>query len=104
MVTLTAPVRSHTGDLDGDGDVDVIGAAKDANQVVYWRNDGGNPGRVDEAGGRGVRRHTSLPRGLATSMVTRIWMCSERSMARVRSPSGATMGVRPIVLDPTVDR
>ncbi len=30
-------------DLDGDGDVDVVGAAAIANQIAYWRNDGGAP-------------------------------------------------------------
>jgi hypothetical protein len=28
-------------DIDGDGDVDVLGAAYDANEITWWENDGG---------------------------------------------------------------
>ncbi|MCD4683190.1 MAG: VCBS repeat-containing protein, partial [Bacteroidales bacterium] len=31
------------GDLDGDGDVDLAGAALSDNEVAWWRNDGGSP-------------------------------------------------------------
>lgn len=31
------------GDLDGDGDVDLAGAALLSNEVTWWRNDGGSP-------------------------------------------------------------
>jgi len=31
------------GDIDGDGDQDVAGAVMEAGDVVWWRNDGGNP-------------------------------------------------------------
>ncbi|MCP4583726.1 MAG: T9SS type A sorting domain-containing protein [candidate division Zixibacteria bacterium] len=30
-------------DLDGDGDLDVLGAVQEDNNVVWWRNDGGEP-------------------------------------------------------------
>lgn len=30
-------------DFDGDGDADVFGAAGDASDITWWRNDGGNP-------------------------------------------------------------
>jgi len=30
-------------DLDGDGDMDVLGTAQSGNQVAWWRNDGGQP-------------------------------------------------------------
>ena len=30
-------------DLDGDGDIDVVGVALVANETSWWRNDGGNP-------------------------------------------------------------
>jgi hypothetical protein len=30
-------------DLDGDGDIDVVGTSDGANQVLWWRNDGGSP-------------------------------------------------------------
>lgn len=33
----------YASDLDGDGDLDVIGAAWDIGQVAWWRNDGGSP-------------------------------------------------------------
>jgi len=31
------------GDIDGDGDNDVAGAALLSNEIAWWRNDGGNP-------------------------------------------------------------
>ena len=31
------------GDLDGDGDIDLAGAALDDNEIAWWRNDGGTP-------------------------------------------------------------
>ncbi len=31
------------GDVDGDGDIDIVGAALDDDEVAWWRNDGGNP-------------------------------------------------------------
>jgi hypothetical protein len=33
----------HACDVDGDGDVDILGAVLEESMVVYWRNDGGNP-------------------------------------------------------------
>lgn len=33
----------RAGDIDSDGDIDVIGASLDDNDVLWWRNDGGNP-------------------------------------------------------------
>jgi len=33
----------HVGDFDGDGDCDVVGAAITAHDVLWWRNDGGDP-------------------------------------------------------------
>jgi hypothetical protein len=30
-------------DLDLDGDLDILGASTDDNQIAWWRNDGGNP-------------------------------------------------------------
>ena len=33
----------RAADLDGDGDVDIVGAALTANEVAWWRNDGGSP-------------------------------------------------------------
>ena len=40
-VTLAKSV--HVGDFDNDGDNDVVGAAISANEILWWRNDGGNP-------------------------------------------------------------
>jgi hypothetical protein len=33
----------HAADLDGDGDLDVVGAALTGNEFAWWRNDGGSP-------------------------------------------------------------
>lgn len=33
----------RTVDIDGDGDLDVMGAALGSNDITWWRNDGGNP-------------------------------------------------------------
>ncbi len=33
----------HGCDLDGDGDTDVLGAARHADEIAWWRNDGGDP-------------------------------------------------------------
>jgi hypothetical protein len=30
-------------DIDGDGQLDVVGTAQGSNEVAWWRNDGGNP-------------------------------------------------------------
>ena len=30
-------------DIDDDGDQDIVGAVMEAGDVVWWRNDGGNP-------------------------------------------------------------
>lgn len=30
-------------DLDNDGDIDILGASSDDNQIAWWRNDGGQP-------------------------------------------------------------
>lgn len=32
----------HAADIDGDGDIDILGAADDADEIAWWRNDGGN--------------------------------------------------------------
>lgn len=40
-VTLAKSV--HVGDFDGDGHSDVVGAAITAHDVIWWRNDGGDP-------------------------------------------------------------
>ncbi len=39
--TLAKSVRA--GDIDGDGDIDVIGGSIIDSDVLWWRNDGGNP-------------------------------------------------------------
>lgn len=41
--TFDGPVSLFTCDLDGDGDNDLVGAARHANQIAYWRNEGGTP-------------------------------------------------------------
>ena len=33
----------HAADLDGDGDLDVVGAAYHQGEITWWRNDGGDP-------------------------------------------------------------
>jgi acetyl esterase/lipase len=33
----------HAADLDGDGDLDVLGAADTGCEIAWWRNDGGTP-------------------------------------------------------------
>ncbi|UCD19976.1 MAG: VCBS repeat-containing protein, partial [candidate division WOR-3 bacterium] len=33
----------HVCDVDNDGDLDVVGAVLEDNQMVWWRNEGGNP-------------------------------------------------------------
>ena len=40
-VTLAKSV--HVGDFDNDGDWDIVGAAITAHDVIWWRNDGGDP-------------------------------------------------------------
>jgi len=40
-VTLAKSV--HVGDFDGDDDYDVVGAAITAHDILWWRNDGGDP-------------------------------------------------------------
>ena len=33
----------RVADFDGDGDMDIVGAALDGNEIAWWRNNGGNP-------------------------------------------------------------
>jgi len=33
----------YSSDLDGDNDLDVVAASLEDNQIIWWRNDGGNP-------------------------------------------------------------
>ncbi|MFC2086130.1 FG-GAP-like repeat-containing protein [Bacteroidota bacterium] len=40
-VTLAKSV--HIGDLDGDSDLDVVGVAITEHDIIWWRNEGGNP-------------------------------------------------------------
>jgi hypothetical protein len=35
--------EAYCYDLDGDGDIDILGASSDDNQIAWWSNDGGNP-------------------------------------------------------------
>jgi len=35
--------EAYCNDLDQDGDVDILGASTDDNQIAWWRNDGGDP-------------------------------------------------------------
>lgn len=36
-------LTAHAVDLDGDGDVDMLGTANNVPELAWWRNDGGNP-------------------------------------------------------------
>jgi hypothetical protein len=40
---LVAPSSLDPVDLDGDGDLDLIGAAFDGSRIRWWRNEGGRP-------------------------------------------------------------
>ena len=33
----------HISDIDNDLDMDVLGASLEDNQIIWWRNDGGDP-------------------------------------------------------------
>ncbi|KYK19978.1 hypothetical protein AYK24_04515 [Thermoplasmatales archaeon SG8-52-4] len=35
--------EAYCYDLDKDGDIDILGASTDDNQIAWWRNDGGDP-------------------------------------------------------------
>jgi hypothetical protein len=41
--TFTGAKSVRVGDIDGDGDNDVVGAAINNKQIAWWRNEGGNP-------------------------------------------------------------
>lgn len=42
--TLSRPQAVHPADVDGDGNIDVVGNfLEPLNEVVWWRNDGGDP-------------------------------------------------------------
>jgi hypothetical protein len=41
--TLTYARCVYATDVDGDGDVDVVGAFREVGAVVWWENDGGSP-------------------------------------------------------------
>ena len=58
---LVAPSSLDPVDLDGDGDLDLIGAAFDGSRIRWWRNDGGRTDRMD-AGGRRRRSVGVAPR------------------------------------------
>jgi hypothetical protein len=40
---LDGPASVYTADIDRDGDNDIVAAIGNANQIAWWRNDGGNP-------------------------------------------------------------
>lgn len=40
---VTLAKSLNVGDFDNDGDNDVVGAAITAHDIIWWRNDGGNP-------------------------------------------------------------
>ena len=40
---IDGPASVHAADIDGDGNLDVVAAAADADQIAWWRNDGGSP-------------------------------------------------------------
>jgi len=41
--TFSAAWGVYTADIDGDGNMDVLGASKDDNQFAWWRNSGASP-------------------------------------------------------------
>ncbi len=41
--SLVGTIGMEAGDLDGDGDIDVVGTAQTTGIVVWWENDGSNP-------------------------------------------------------------
>jgi hypothetical protein len=45
IISMDVPgARSvYADDLDGDGDLDIVGAAFESDEILYWLNDGGNP-------------------------------------------------------------
>ena len=38
--TFETARSAHAADVDSDGDMDVVGAARDAQAIVWWENDG----------------------------------------------------------------
>jgi len=40
---FNGPASVYANDVDGDGDLDVLGAAFLGNQIAWWQNNGGNP-------------------------------------------------------------
>ncbi|MBP6875198.1 MAG: hypothetical protein KBD56_03950 [Candidatus Eisenbacteria bacterium] len=70
------PFGVAMGDMDGDGDTDILATCGDGNEVAWWSNDGGAPIAwteqvVDDAETISIEWSAALPAGAGIGFQTR---------------------------------
>ena len=86
--TFDGAYSVYAADVDGDGDLDVLGAAYGADTIAWWENTAGDGSAWTQhivSSTLRRRRRRSMP---PTWTATATWTCSARRMVPTPSPGG----------------